>query len=216
MTRANTLTPILILTLLLLTPAVAKASLFDDFINEMNNKLQGGADRVKSLVTPVANTNVKDKVLSVESAIALAPEGDVNKNGEIDSGDIVRFSFVLTNTTDKVYSYATLKTNINRKQLNFIHSLRGATGLTDNKDTIEFRNIRIGPNEQRVISFDARVNYSKEDKIISSEPEFVSSDGNPVGKFQKKEISAKKLSKEEINKRLENRRQKLKKILRDK
>lgn len=182
--------------LLLITPAVAKASLFDDFINEMNNKLQGGADRVK--------------VLSIESVIALAPDGDVDKNNEIDSGDIVRFSFVLTNTTDKVYSYATLKTNINRKQLNFIHSLRGATGLTDDKDTIEFRNIRIGPNEQRTISFDARVNYSEEDKIISSEPEFISSDSKPAGKFQKKEISAKKLSKEEIKKRLENRKQVIK------
>ena len=65
--------------------------------------------------------------------------------------------------------------------------------------------------EHRFESFEARVNYSQEDKVIASEPEFVSSDNKPVGKFQRKEITAKKLSKEEIAKRLESLQQVMKK-----
>lgn len=193
---------LLIISFLVTSPV--QANVFDSIV-----------DGVKSLILPKADNNVKNKELAIESAITLASNGDVNNNGEIDSGDIIRFSYSLTNTTDKAYSYATLKTNINRKQLNFIHSLRGATGLSDNNSTIILRNIRLGPNEQRIISFDARVNYSQDDKLISSEPEFISSDNKSVGKFQKKEISAKKLNKEEIKKLLENRKQSIKKIIKE-
>lgn len=186
-------------------PTPASATLFDDFISEMNKTLLGGVDSVKDLIAPVGDKNSK-KELTLESDIKLAEGGDVNKNNQIDSGDIVKFSFVLTNTTDESYAYATLKTNINKKQLNFIHSLRGATGLSNNKESIEFRNVRIGLNEQRLITFNARVNYSEEDKVISLEPELISSDNKTIGKLPKKEVQANKLSKEEISKRLEHRK----------
>lgn len=159
----------------------------------------------KSLFDNKSDLNRKDNKLSIDSLIELAPGGDENNNGEIDSGDIVRFTYALINTTDNKYSYATLKTNIDRKQLNFIHRLKGATGLSDEEGTITFHNIRINPDEQRIISFDARLNYSQEDKSITTESEFIDENKKSFMKFPKKEVIAKKLSAEEIKKRLEKR-----------
>lgn len=188
----------LVVLLLLITPAVAKASLFDDFINEMNNKLQGGADRVKDLVTPEAN-NVKDKVLTIDSAITLAPDGDVNKNGQIDAGDTITFTYNIQNNTDKKYAYATLKTNIQRDSLNYIRNVSGVTGLKDDGKTIEFPNLRVEPGMVKEINFDATVNYFTElDPIISTEPELVSEDKQFLLKSAKKEIEVKRIKKEEI------------------
>lgn len=161
-------------------------------------------DGVKNVLSK-EDKNVKNKDFTIESNIELAPDGDINNNNQIDAGDIVRFTYTIINTTDQTYSYATLKTNIDRKQLNFIHSLRGATGLSDEDGTITFNNVRINPREQRIISFDARINYFREDKLISTEPEFVDSDNKPIVKSQKKEVLAKKLSDEEIKKRIEKR-----------
>ncbi len=152
------------------------------------------------------------KELVINSNISLAPSGDANNNNAIDAGDIVRFTYTITNTTDKNYSYVTLNTNINRNDLNFIHSLRGATGLSDTDGKIKLRNIRINSNEQRVLSFDARINYSREDKDISTEPEFITEDQKLILKSDKKSVSAKKLSDEEVKKRLENRGVVLKEI----
>lgn len=199
MTRANILTPILIVTILLITPAVARASLFDDFINEMNNKLQNGADYVKSFVTPAADSNVKNKALTIESAITLAPNGDVNKNGQIDAGDTITFTYTIQNNTDKKYAYATLKTNIQRDSLNFIHNVSGVTGLKDDGKTIEFPNLRIEPGMVKVISFEAKVNYfTEQDPIINTEPELVTEDKKPLLKSEKKQIQGKRIKKEDI------------------
>lgn len=160
---------------------------------------------VKNIFGKEEDKNVKSKDFAVESTITIVPDGDANKNNQIDAGDIVRFTYTIVNTTDKSYSYATLRTSIDRKQLNFIHSVRGATGLSDGDGTITFNNIRINSQEQRIISFDARINYFREDKQISTEPELVASDNKSVVKSLKKEVIAKKLSNEEIKKRIEKR-----------
>jgi len=139
------------------------------------------------------------KELKIESSITLVPEGDVNKNGQIDAGDTVRFSYTLTNTTDKEYSFATLKTNINRKQLNFIHSITGASSLDDNGKTIEIPNFRIPPNQTATITFDARVNYySTEDPVIATVPEFLDNNNKSITKSLKKEIKAMRINKDKI------------------
>src|SRR5260221_91096 len=85
-----------------------KAFSFDDIVKS-----------IQQVFKPPAKT--PPPALSVDSKISLAEDGDVNKNGQIDAGDTVRFSYTVTNTTDKDQTFATLKTNINRKQLNFIH-----------------------------------------------------------------------------------------------
>lgn len=148
-------------------------------------------DGIKSVFNK-NDQNIHDKKFTIESNITLAPDGDVNKNGEIDAGDIVRFSYVLTNTTDKSYSFATLKTNIDRKQLNFIHSLSGATGLMDDDKTINITNVRIEPQQTLVISFDVRTLYRNDDISVSTEAEFENLDKKLIFKSSKVDKLVKK------------------------
>jgi hypothetical protein len=159
-------------------------------------------DVVKNVLSKEEDKNVKNKEFTIEANIELAP-GDVNNNSQIDAGDIVRFTYTITNTTDQAYSYATLKTNVDRKQLNFIHNVSGTTGLSDLNDTITIPNIRVDAQEQREISFDARINYFQEDKIITTEPEFANVDKKSIKKSFRKEIQVKKLTAEEVKKRVE-------------
>ncbi|GEM_PF-3414321 len=159
-----------------------------------------------SILDDIKNILSKDssKNLTLESSVVLAPNGDINKDGQITSGDIVRFSYVITNTTDKKYTYSILKTNVDRKQINFVHNLQGTTGFLDRYGTIVFRNLRIEANEQRTISFDARINYSETDRLISTQPEFLTFDNKSINKASRKEVKANKLTKQQIEKRLEN------------
>ncbi|MBU3978751.1 hypothetical protein KJ980_07210 [Patescibacteria group bacterium] len=148
---------------------------------------------VKSLISPAK------KELKIDSSITLVPEGDVNKNGQIDAGDTVRFTYTLTNTTDREYSFATLKTNINRKQLNFIHNITGTASLDDDGKTIEIPNFRIAPNQIAAITFDARVNYyTSEDPTIATVPEFFDNNNRSIVKSLKKEIKAIRINKDKI------------------
>src|SRR3989344_4809458 len=109
-------------------------------------------------------TNAKDFVVdvfapkpksefTVDSTITLAPDGDYDKNGEIDSGDIVTFNYAITNPTKNEYPFATLLTNIPRNNLNFIHDVKGTASLSDENDTITIPNLRIAPQGEVIISF---------------------------------------------------------------
>lgn len=143
--------------------------------------------------------NLESGKLTIDSTISLAPDGDVEKNGEIDSGDIIRFSYTITNTSDKKYTFATFKTNIDRKQLNFIHNVQGTSGITDDGQTITIPNIRVEPSQILQINFDARINYYQdEDRTISTESEFTDDEKNLVAKSERKEVTAKKISPEKI------------------
>lgn len=184
---------------LLITPVATYASeLIDDFINDMNNTLRAGVNGVRSLITP-DDKNLKNKVLTIESAITHAPNGDVNKNGQIDAGDTITFTYTIQNNTDKKYVYATLKTNIQRDSLNFIHNVTGVTGLKDDGKTIEFPNLRVEPGMIKVISFDAKINYfTEQDPIITTEPELITEDKKSLLKSVKKQIQGKRIKKEDI------------------
>lgn len=81
----------------------------------------------------------------------------------------------------------------------------GATGLTDDGNTITFRNLRVNPQGHQEISFYARVNYFEEDKMITTEPEFISLENKSISKSPHKEIKISKLTAQEIKKSLENR-----------
>lgn len=167
------------------SPSIAHASVLDDFLNGVKNFLNIPQDIKKEL--------------KIDANIELAPDGDVNKNGQIDAGDTVRFSYTITNTTDQAYSFATLKTNINRKQLNFIHNVTGATNLNDDGKTITISNFRIAPGQVVSLSFDARVNYfTKEDPVITTEADFIGKDKKSHAKSKRKEIKAKRILKEKI------------------
>lgn len=158
------------------------------------------ANFLDDIVTNVTDFFIPDKKeLKIDSSIALTPDGDVDKNGQIDAGDIVRFTYNLTNTTDQEYSFATLKTNIDRKQLNFIHNITGTASLDDDGKTIAIPNYRIGANQTATITFDARVNYyTDKDITIATEPEFVDKDKKSIIKSLKKQIGAKKIKNDKI------------------
>jgi len=132
--------------------------------------------------------------LTVTSAIALAPGGDVNNNGQVDAGDIVKIAYKITNTTDKAYKYTTLKTNLDRSALNFIHNVQGSEGYQDNGKTIDLPNLWIDPNRIITISFDARINYyTNIDKTISTAPQLVSQNGTILYSAPEIKVLAKRM-----------------------
>jgi hypothetical protein len=159
-----------------------------------------GAFSFPNLLGPVKDFFTPDspKNLTLDSKIELTPNGDANKNNQIDGGDIVRFTYVLTNPTKEKYLFATLNTNIDRKALNFIHNVSGVTGLDDSQNTIKLPNLRLESDRELVIGFDARINYSIEDKLISTEPELLTEDKKSVLKAIKKEVKALKVKPEDF------------------
>lgn len=158
-------------------------------------------DNIKSIFSKKEDNNVKNKDFTIDSQIELAPEGDENKDGEIDAGDIVRFTYTLKNITESNYSFATLKTNIDSKQVSFIHNIHGATGIVNDGKTVEIPYVRLNSGETLVINFDALINYFQEDKVIATEAEFVSFNKESIAKSARNEISAKKLTAKEVEER---------------
>lgn len=176
----------LILLFLVITSNVSAFSVFD-VLKDVKDAILGKEDK-----------NIKDKKFTIESDITLAQ--DENNNGEIDGGDTVRFIYTLTNTTNDEYGYAALKTNIDKNNLHLFYNLSGVTGLTYENDIIILKYIRIGVKEQRVLSFDAKVNYFDEDQFISTEPEFLTEDKKSISKSQKIETKINRLTDEEKKK----------------
>lgn len=153
-------------------------------------------DGVKSMFSEKEDTRILKKELIIEPAITLVPDEDKNKNGEIDAGDIVRFIYKLTNTTEKDISLSTLNTHINRKQFNFIHNVKGTTNISDNGTSLEILNVNIYAGETIEISFDARTIYTKDDMSITTEPVLNDSGKKLIIKGSKIEKLVKKLSPE--------------------
>lgn len=159
----------------LLTPTLAHASIVDD---------------IKNLF---ASNNQTNNAFNLNSKIELID--DLNKNGQIDGGDSIRFYYTINNPTDKEYSFLTLKTNIPRRYLNFIHDIHGTLSLSDKKGAITIPNLSVNPGQKLNVSFQARVNYFEDaDKTISTEPELLSSDAKSLFKSSKKDLKAKKFS----------------------
>lgn len=139
-----------------------------------------------------SDTN-KEGEIEIESNISLAPNGDKDGDGKVSSGDEVRFSYIIKNHSGENYTFATLKTNIDRRNINFIHNIH-ATSLDDNGKDISFPNVRIRANQSTVFSFDTRINYFTDaDKLISTEPELLSKEKKSVTKALRKEIRAHKI-----------------------
>lgn len=165
------------------SPKSAQASFLGDVV-----------DKVKDFITPDPK-----REFTIDSDIALAPGGDIDNDGQIDSGDIIRFTYTIKNITEEEYSYATIKTDVNRKQLNFIHNILGTPSLTDDGETIYIPNFRVGANQSSVVSFDARINYfTKEDSAISTVGEFLNENKKSIAKSEKKSIKALKMAKDKI------------------
>jgi hypothetical protein len=155
------------------------------------------------LLAPVGSLFKKEapKAVTLEADIKLNPEGDLNKNGQIDSGDTVTFSYKITNTTDKSYPYSTLKTNVPKEKLNELKDTFGMTGIIEDGHTVTVPNLRVLPNGIISLEFDADINFTDQTDIsIRTEAELVDETGSSVTKSSKKEVKAKKLSQEEFDK----------------
>ncbi len=153
-------------------------------------------DSVKKIFTSEDDNNIKDKEFTLDSTIALVPGGDTDMNNIIDAGDTIRFTYKLSNTTDQAYTFSTLKTNIDKKELTYVHNLYGVTGISNDDKSIVFTNFRMDANSSKTISFDAVVKYYTDvDPTISTEVEFISKEQKLVAKAVKKEIKAKRIAK---------------------
>ncbi len=173
----------LVISFFVFSPKPAQASFLDDVV-----------DKVQDIFTPDAK-----KEFTIDSEITLAPGGDVDKDGQIDAGDIIRFTYSLKNATDKDFTFATLKTNIDRKQINFIHNVTGTANISDDAKTITIPNYRIGSKQVSIITFDARVNYyTNKDVSIVTALEFVDKDRKIVIKSDEKKVNVRKIVKEKV------------------
>ena len=147
---------------------------------------------VKNVLSKEEDKNVKNKEFTIESNVELATDGDLNKNGQIDAGDTITFTYSISNPTDKELAFNTLKTNIPRNALHFIHDIRGTSSLSDKNNTIEIPNLRINPYQDLTVSFNARINYfQNSDQTIWTEPELITQDKKSLFKGTRKEIKAK-------------------------
>lgn len=188
------LVPLISVFFISLATIPVSASMIDDVINGV--KQIAGHDDKK-----------EDKKFTIESKVELAPDGDIERNGEIDAGDIVRFTYVVTNTTDNGYKYSNINTGIDRTKINFIHNVIGTTGLNDDGKTIVIANVRLSPQQILTASFDARINYFQDkDVSISTEPEFFSEDKVLVVKAKKQEIVAKKIDSDKVKSLVESKK----------
>lgn len=171
-------------------PSSVHASMLGDFVNGVRATVMNGVDEVKDFFTPDPK-----KEFTIDSNITLAPGGDVDQNGQIDAGDTIRFKYKLNNHTEKEYSWLTLKTNIDRKRLNNFRNEFGTLNMVDDGKTIMIPHIKLSPNQDLIIRFDATVNFStKEDLSISTEPEIVTNENKIILKMESKQVVAKKLS----------------------
>lgn len=181
--------------LLPLSSAPAHASVLGDIVNGVKNSVQNGIEKIKDILS------IESKEFVVDSKIELAPNGDINKNNELDSGDYARFSYVIKNQTENSFSFARINTNVKTNSINSITNVKGILSLESMKDTIVIPNISLTPYQLLSISFDARVNFSKDtDLPISTEVEFFDEKDRSIFKDIKKEVSAKKLNSEQFNK----------------
>jgi hypothetical protein len=156
---------------------------------------------LNDIVSGVKNMFASSKQLLITSQISLAPNGDMNKNGQIDSGDTIKFTYIIINPTSDVYNFYTFKTNIDTKDLNSINNVQGVFGLDDRNNTVTFPNFTIQPNQVRKVNFDARINFDKiSDHAISTQPVFVDQNNSKIIDDSKHEVHAHKMDEETFNK----------------
>jgi hypothetical protein len=131
--------------------------------------------------------------LSIESAISFASNGDLNKNGQIDAGDKIKIKYVIKNQTDNNYKNLILNTNLDSQILNTINNIQGTTSVINKNNTITVPYLILSANQQRVISFEAQINYYKDkDQSLSTQAELLDG-GNSLVKGSKDEVQIKKM-----------------------
>ena len=145
--------------------------------------------------------------VTIQSNIAFASGGDLENNGQFDAGDTITFSYAITNTTKRTFSRNTLKTNVPRDRLNFIHDVRGVASISDRNGILEIPNLRLDAHQELVVSFSARINYfSGADLAIWTQPELVAHDGASLGGAIRKEMNVRSWKNEVFPSSVKNKR----------
>lgn len=164
-------------------PKPAHASFFGNIVNGFKNGIKD--------IFHIDGANT----LALTSSVALAPNGDLDKNKTISSGDIIKFTYIIKNQTKNSYKFATLKTNLNTKQLNSLRNIQGVTSLNTTNDTIVVPNLQLDSHKQRSISFEARINFTKDkDLTFNTTPVLIDVNNKPLVSDKKQEIVAKKMT----------------------
>ena len=119
----------------------------------------------------------------------------INKDKKITAGDTIKFTYIITNQTNKTYSFLTLKTNSKSNLLNSLRSLSGATSISNTNGTITIPNIRLLQDQQLTISFEANTNLNKSaNQTLTTEPELVDQNNVILVKGNPQKVIVKKMS----------------------
>ncbi len=119
--------------------------------------------------------------VTITSAISLAEEGDVHKNGVIDSGDTITLHFTIQNNSRVAYPFSTLQTGLNSVALHRFWNLQGTTGIVQENNTVKFANVSVEPYSQITLSTDATVTIFLEGNIhLALSPQLIDQLGNVV------------------------------------
>lgn len=136
--------------------------------------------------------HLKADGITLDSQYKLA--ADVDKNGKISGGDIVNFSFSLTNKSSQASRYVTVKTGIPKDELIFLHNYRGTTGIAGVAPDIEFKNIVVLPGQTQTLSFDATTLMSASDYRMQVHPALVDASNSLVISGEQKTLLVAKSS----------------------
>lgn len=171
----------------IINPTPVNASFFGDIINGIKETFVGSVNTVKDFFVK--------KEVSIDSDIALVSRGDINKNGQIDSGDLIQFTYTIKNTTKDTYKFSTLKTNIDANSLNSLGNLQGAVNLGKSDGNILLTNLEIRPSQVRIIKFEARINLDKRSNhTIVTEANLLDDKNQSIAKAKKEAVEAKKMN----------------------
>jgi hypothetical protein len=182
----------------------AQASVIKDLMNGVK-KIVSPSPTPKPLQLGSGN-------LSVSSNVALAANGDINQDSVIDGGDMVTFSYTISNNTNNDYPYSTLKTNLPRDLINYIHNVKGAYSIEDKDGSTEIPNLYIHAHQLLKISFDARVDiFTGADKGITTQPQLYDRENKKLVENSKSELGIKGSDKISSNSALLNQIKTLKK-----
>ena len=137
--------------------------------------------------------------VSIESSVALAKDGDQNKNGQLDGGDTVSITFRLTNRSKAEAKDLTLNTGTPKSLLYFLRNFKGVNGATYEHDMIIFKNVVILPKQTQTISLDASLVYNtNQDSELELNPSLVNASNQSIATGDSVTASIKKVSAKDI------------------
>lgn len=120
------------------------------------------------------------KPQGVTAGIAVVPSSDRNHNGQLDPGETGRFTFHITNPTSTYLKLAKLNTNVATKNLLIVTQLHGTPSLDYSGKYVALPNIRIAPNQDVTVYFDAIMQSTTADAIVTAQPVLLNSDGRTL------------------------------------